>query len=66
MLFFALSQFQFAYAQETLDLGVLDYSDLQVVQNQLYTKKGKKADLHHTTKRCSLASKTAMKTPQKS
>ena len=30
-----------AHAQENLDLGVLDYSDLQVVQNQLYTKKGK-------------------------
>jgi outer membrane beta-barrel protein len=39
VLFFALSQM--VYAQETLDLGVLDYSDLQVVQNQLYTKKGK-------------------------
>ena len=43
MLFFTLLQMVSgqAQAQETLDLGVLDYSDLQVVQNQLYTKKGK-------------------------
>ena len=39
MFFFTLQQI--AFAQETLDLGILDYSDLQVVQNQLYTKKGK-------------------------
>ena len=45
MIFFALLHMEInitqAQAQETLDLGVLDYSDLQVVQNQLYTKKGK-------------------------